>query len=345
VKIAVVNDVPMVVEVLSRIVRGVADYHVIWTAANGAEAVDRCRTATPDVILMDLFMPVLDGVEATRRIMASSPCAILVVTASVDGQVGKVFEALGAGALDAVATPSVGVNGTADGASLLLAKIRALGLLLGVGAPRRPSGQIRSASMPRASSDCLVALGASAGGPAAVATVLRSLPATFAASVVVLQHVDAQFIGSMAHWLGQQSALPVRVAEPGDRLIDGTVLLAGGNGHLVCRRDVLEYVPAPLAAYQPSIDAFFDSVAAHWTGSAVAVLLTGMGRDGASGLRALRLAGALTIAQDRASSVVYGMPQAAVELDAASEVLPLDRVGQRLTDIVHSGLHPLRNRP
>ncbi len=342
--IAIVNDMAMAVEVLSRIVRSVPDYRVIWTAANGAEAVERCRAATPDLILMDLFMPVLDGAHATRRIMAETPCPILVVTATVDGQVGAVFDALGAGALDAVATPSVGPTGAADGAATLLAKIRSLATLAGTPAgSRRASGAIQHTSGSPASTRCVIAIGASAGGPAAVATILEKLPRSLSAPVIVLQHVDPQFIDSMARWLGQQCPLPVRVAERGDRLVDGTVLLANATGHLVYRATSgLDYVPAPPATYQPSIDAFFQSLAAHWTGAAIGVLLTGMGRDGATGLRALRKAGAHTIAQDQASCVVYGMPKAAAELGAAVLVLPLDAIGPHLMTMVRGGLPPLR---
>jgi len=194
----------------------------------------------------------------------------------------------------------------------------------------------------------LVTVGASAGGPGALATVLSALPKTYRGTIVVLQHVDAQFAVGMASWLGEQIALPVDVAKEGDTLAPGMVVLAAGDDvHLTLgAAGLLRYVRADAdatrRAYAPSIDVFFESVAAHWRGPAVGVLLTGMGRDGAQGLRAMRDAGAVTIAQDQASSVVYGMPKAAAELAAASEILPLGHIGPRLLQLEQTPPLPLR---
>jgi chemotaxis response regulator CheB len=182
----------------------------------------------------------------------------------------------------------------------------------------------------------LVAIGASAGGPAALATVLRRLPRDFPAAIVIVQHVDPRFAGGMADWLNHQSALPVRLAIEGDRLTPATVLLAGTNKHLVFKGiDRVGYAAEPGATmYCPSIDVFFESVSSHWPGEVVGVLLTGMGQDGAAGLRALRNQGHYTLAQDQASSAVYGMPKAAARLDAAVDILSLDRIASQLVDVV-----------
>jgi two-component system response regulator WspF len=181
----------------------------------------------------------------------------------------------------------------------------------------------------------LVVVGASAGGPGAVATILGSLSRDFGAAIVVIQHVDVQFAPSLAAWLNEQSALPVRLAREGDRPRAGAVLVAGTNDHLVfVDGQTLDYTPDPRdASYRPSVDVFFESVIRYWKGQAVGVLLTGMGRDGARGLRALRDTGAVTIAQERASCAVYGMPKAAAELDAAVDILPLDKIAARLTSL------------
>ncbi len=189
---------------------------------------------------------------------------------------------------------------------------------------------------PRARRDRLVAIGASAGGPAAVSAVLGGLPAGFPAAVVIVQHVDEQFAAGMADWLQHHSALPVRVAKTGDRPTVGTVLLAGTSDHLTLRAaNRLGYTPEPLAcAYRPSIDVFFQSVTRFWRGDAVGVLLTGMGQDGALGLRAMRQKGHHTIAQDEVTSAVYGMPKAAARLDAAVEILAVERIGSRLVDLM-----------
>lgn len=279
-KIAIVNDLPIAVDALRRAVTLKPEHQIIWVAENGVEAVERCTRQRPDLVLMDLLMPKMDGVEATRRIMASTPCAILVVTVSVGANTSRVFEAMGHGALDAVDTPALGLGDPREGSVPLLAKIDIIGKLIGdktaMRSPSerggRPSGSSRQQR--------LVAIGASAGGPAALATVLRGLPKTFPAAVVIIQHVDEHFASGMAEWLSQQSALPVQVAKEGDRPTVGTVLLAGTSDHLrLTASDRLGYTREPQDyVYRPSIDVFFHSVSELWPGEAVGVLLSGMGR-------------------------------------------------------------------
>jgi two-component system, chemotaxis family, response regulator WspF len=180
----------------------------------------------------------------------------------------------------------------------------------------------------------LLAIGASAGGPSALATLLTALPQNFPASVVVVQHVDERFVIGMAQWLGQYSTLPVQLAREGDRLVPGTVLLAATGDHLVLKTaNRLGYTAEPRDyIYRPSVDIFFQSVSRLWPHKAVGVLLTGMGSDGALGLKALRAKGHYTIAQDEASSAVYGMPKAAAAVDAAVDILPLERIAAKVVD-------------
>jgi len=335
--IGIVNDMPMAVAALQRVIARTPEHHVVWTAHNGEEAVAQCRRLTPDLVLMDLFMPVMDGVEATRRIMAQSPCAVLVVTATVDGESAKVYEALGAGALDAVTTPVLGLGDVTSGASALREKIAMVGMLIGPSPARaKIASSIHAGSAQPVHSSPLVAIGASAGGPAALVELLQGLPRPFSSPVVIVQHVDVQFAGGMAEWLNASSAIPVRVARNGDTPEPGIALLAATNDHLVfAKGGVLRYVREPVSAvYRPSVDVMFQSMLEHWNGSAIAILLTGMGRDGAVGLKALREAGALTIAQDAGTSTVYGMPKAAAELGAAQDILPLHAIAGRVTDIL-----------
>jgi two-component system response regulator WspF len=329
-RIAIVNDMTMVVEALRRVLVSVPEFELAWVARNGAEAVECCAQDRPDLILMDLIMPVMDGVEATRRIMAQSPCAILIVATSVDDRSAMVFEALGAGAMDVVSVPILGPGGSMAGAAALLVRIGMISRLIGgADAPCRVRGPGAGAPPPGG----LVAIGASAGGPAAVARILGSLPRGFGAAIVVIQHVYIQFAPNLVTWLNDQSALSVRLAREGDRPGAGAALVAGTNDHLVfVNAQTLGYTPHPRdCSYRPSVDVFFESVVRHWKGQVVGVLLTGMGRDGARGLKALRDAGVVTIAQDRASCAVYGMPKAAVEMDAAAHILPLDQIASRLT--------------
>ncbi|AOK55960.1 chemotaxis-specific protein-glutamate methylesterase CheB [Burkholderia stagnalis] len=327
--IGIVNDLPLAVEAMRRAIARRADHRVLWVATDGAQAVEFCAAQPPDVVLMDLIMPKFDGVEATRRIMASGrPCAILIVTSSIGANAWRVYEAMGAGALDAVDTPRLGQGANGDTTQLLLAKIDQIGRLL----ERPASGARPAGAAARGDGGPLVAIGASAGGPTALATILGSLPADFGASIVIVQHVDQAFAEGMAQWLDGQTPLTVRIAHEGDRPQPSVALLAATNDHLRLARDgTLGYTRDPAETpYRPSVDVFFNSVTEHWPGDVIGVLLTGMGRDGAIGLKAMRMKGYHTIAQDQATSAVYGMPKAAATLGAARAILPLERIAGEL---------------
>lgn len=333
-RIAIVNDLPLAVEALRRALALAPEHQLIWVASDGAEAVRRCLEQLPDLLLMDLLMPVMDGVEATRRIMAQSPCPILLVTTDSERNMRQVFEAMGHGALDVVDTPTLGGADPTQAAAPLLRKIHNLSLLME--GPEPEPRALPSVPPSAVASRRLVAVGASAGGPAALAVLLRGLPSAFPAALVLVQHVDAVFAPGMADWLSQESGAPVRLACDGEAPQPGVALLAGSDQHLRLRANgTLGYDSGPgdYSIYRPSIDVFFDSVARHWRGDAVGVLLTGMGSDGAKGLKQLRERGFPTIAQDQQSCAVYGMPKAAVALGAASEVRPLDDIASRLRDI------------
>ena len=332
-RIAIVNDMPMAVEALRRALAFEPAHQVIWVASNGEEAVRQCAENTPDLILMDLIMPVMDGVEATRRIMAQSPCAIVIVTVDREQNVHRVFEAMGFGALDVVDTPALGAGNAKEAAAPLLRKILNIGWLMGqtdkrvqtvTALPREP-GKRKG----------LVAIGSSAGGPAALELLLKGLPSSFDTSIVLVQHVDQVFAAGMAEWLSSSCGLKVRLARDGEAPQPGTVLLAGTNHHIrLLKNGTLTYTAEPVnEIYRPSIDVFFESVARYWEGDAVGVLLTGMGRDGAQGLKLMRQQGFLTIAQDQQSSSVYGMPKAAAAIDAAVEIRPLNTIAPRLLEI------------
>ncbi|QHF02194.1 chemotaxis-specific protein-glutamate methyltransferase CheB [Pseudomonas asturiensis] len=332
-KIAIVNDMPMAVEALRRALAFEPMHQVIWVAGNGAEAVRACAEQTPDLILMDLIMPVMDGVEATRQIMASTPCAIVIVTVDREQNVHRVFEAMGHGALDVVDTPAIGAGNPREAAAPLLRKILNIEWLVG-----QRSTHERTVATPLREAvrrDRLVAIGSSAGGPAALEILLKALPPTFPAAVVLVQHVDQVFAAGMAEWLSTASGLPVQLACEGQVPQRGKVLLAGTNHHIrLLKGGTLAYTAEPVnEIYRPSIDVFFESVARYWSGDAVGVLLTGMGRDGAMGLKAMRERGFLTIAQDQASSAVYGMPKAAAAIDAAVEIRTLTAIAPRLVEV------------
>ncbi len=334
-RIAIVNDSLVAVESLRRVIDSSPDHEIAWLAHNGAEAVERCAQDTPNLILMDLIMPVMDGVTATRKIMASTPCAILVITATVQGNGARVFEAMGAGALDALNTPILGENGQGPGREDLLRKIANIGRLMSVGNRFGARSRDTKPGLSTFQGTCLLAIGASTGGPAAVVSLLAGLPDKFQGAVLLAQHMDEQFLSSFAEWLSTQCKLPVRVAQPGDRPTPGVVLVADSKEHLILRSDAtLGYTSDPVDyPYRPSVDAFFESIARQWQGPALGVLLTGMGKDGANGLLAMRNKGHHTIAQDKASCAVYGMPRAAVELGAAREILGLDQIAASVNSV------------
>ncbi|BAY78943.1 response regulator receiver modulated CheB methylesterase (plasmid) [Nostoc linckia NIES-25] len=324
-RIAIVNDMRMAVEALRRILATIPDYDLAWVAYDGEEAVSKCVVDTPDLILMDVLMPCMDGVEATRQIMSKSPCAIMIVTASVNQYAGNVLEAMTYGALDAINTPVEGSVG-------LLKKISTIAKLIGKSSQLRTvKTRVFSKSLPP-----LIVIGASTGGPQTLVKILSQFPQDFPAAVAIVQHLDAQFAPGFAAWLNEQILLPVEIAAKGSRPQPGKILLAGTNHHLVMGSNLsFDYDEQPSnCSYRPSIDVLFKSVANRWTGQGIAVLLTGMGRDGAQGLKLLREAGWHTIAQNRETCTVYGMPKAAVELQAAVEVLPVDAIAPACTKLL-----------
>jgi chemotaxis response regulator CheB len=336
-KLGLVNDLPLAVEALRRAIALRPEYEIIWVAHDGAEAVALCVQQTPDIVLMDLVMPGMSGVEATRRIMAETPCAILMVTANVGTNATGVFEAMGFGAMDAVDTPALAARNASAIASAapLLAKLDSIVKRIAMANDSQRTAKLVHEMMPSSQENRLVAIGASAGGPSALAKLLSGLPMDFPAAIVIVQHVDPQFSAGMADWLSKESHLPVRVAQEGERPAIGSVLLAGTSDHLaLTATGRLGYTREPSDyVHRPSVDVFFQSVVQFWSSEAVGVLLTGMGRDGAMGLMALRNKGCHTIAQDEGSSAVYGMPKAAAKLNAAVEILALDEIAPALVNI------------
>jgi two-component system, chemotaxis family, response regulator WspF len=333
-RIAIVNDLRTATEVLRRVVCSHPDYSVAWTALNGEDAIRQCQKDTPDCVLMDLIMPGLNGAETTRQIMLHSPCPILVVTATVAGNYTLVCESLGYGAFDAVSTPVLGDLPPAQAGAQLLAKLTNVDKIRSrITAQQASSPAVVAQPAKHLQGDIhqlqLVAIGASTGGPNALQVILSKWPKNFPASVLIAQHISADFADSLVEWLSNNSQLTVRTARDGDRPQPGVVLIAGTDDHLVMRPDgTLIYTKDPIDnPFRPSVDVLFKSLARHWLRPSIAVLLTGIGQDGALGLLDLRRAGWHTIAQDQQTSVVYGMPQAAYRLNAAVNVLPVGEIG------------------
>jgi two-component system response regulator WspF len=336
-KIGIVNDLQICIESLKKVLATAPQHRVVWVARNGAEAVEKCAENTPDLVLMDLLMPIMNGVEATRLIMQSTPCPILVVTSTVSGNSAKVFDSMSAGALDAVATPVIGKKGESAKGDELLNKIYRIGKLTGsldkktslsVSLPAKPKVHLEGID--------LVLLGCSTGGPKILIEILSAFPKNFSASVIIIQHMDEQFTPGLVDWMDSQLKMQVKVARNGDIPEPGKILIACTDGHLIMTPQLtLKYSKEPKDNYyHPSVDVFFLSIAQFWPGDGVAALLTGMGKDGAQGLLALHKRNWYTIAQDQDSSIVYGMPKAAALLGAATDILPAGKIGQSINDFI-----------
>ncbi len=342
IRVLLVDDSPIALHILQCLLSHSPEIEVAGTAANGREALDLLPALNPDVICTDLHMPVMDGLEFTREVMDKYPRPILVVSVSVEPGSPNVFRLLEAGAVDVYAKPRAILDADQEKlARELASKIR---ILAGVHVFRRNGAALRAAPpqlpippQPRAAAR-IVAIGASTGGPQALRMILSGLPAGFSVPVLCVQHIAHGFLSELVAWLAETSPLPVRKAAQGEVPQAGVVYFAPDNAHLELDnggRLNLTQAP-PCDGHRPSVTATMRAVARQFGSAAVGVLLTGMGRDGAEGMAAIAAAGGVTIAQDKASSVVYGMPREAVALGAAQQVLSLEQIAPALAALANS---------
>ncbi len=337
---------------------------VVGEAADGAQAVHLCRTLRPSIMTLDMMMPKMNGLAVTEEVMAYAPTPILIVSASANrGELFTTFEALAAGAVDVLDKPS-GDEAAEAWERKLIARVKLVSRIKVITHPRgklqprepqAPAVSSSSASLPIAGGVTfesisggprprLVAIGASTGGPSAITTVLRQLPASYPLPILFVIHIGQPFGQSFAEWLDSQSPIRVRMAtdrqplpQPGQPI----VLVAPPDKHLTVERGYLRVQGGPERhSCRPSVDVMFESLAREMGRDVVAGLLTGMGRDGADGLLALRKAGALTLAQNEETSVVWGMPREAIELGAARYVVGLDELAAKLVQIANGSPLP-----
>jgi two-component system chemotaxis response regulator CheB len=333
IRVLIAEDSAVTREYLAAVLDEEPDITVAGVARDGGQAVELAEQLRPDVILMDVHMPVLDGYDATRLIMERAPTPIVMATASSSRFENRsAFRALEAGALTLLDKPPGPFDPRADEAAREL--VRSIKLMAEVKVVRRwPARRVNGTPvLPIRRAPQVVAIGASTGGPQVLADVLA---APLRPPVLLVQHIADGFIDGFVEWLSTRTPMPVVVAERDAPLEPGTVHVAGSGGHLsvgASKRAAIDH-GGPVNGFRPSITRLFDSVADVFRDEAVGVLLTGMGRDGADGLRRLRDAGACTIAQDEESSVVFGMPGEAVRLDAASLVLAPDAIAKALARV------------
>jgi two-component system chemotaxis response regulator CheB len=347
IKVLIVDDSVSMRLFLEGIFGADPDIEVVGAAGTGEEAITAVRRLRPDVVTMDIEMPGMNGLEATRRIMESHPTPIVILSGNLDpAEIRTSFQAMEAGALTALPKPrGVGHPDHEEDVGALVQKVKLMAEVKVV--KRWPRHRRAATAAPLPEAICArapgelqaVAIGASTGGPVVIQTVLAELNGNFPAPVLVVQHMAAGFIRGFAEWLALSSRLPVHIAAQGEQALAGHVYIAPDNSHMLVEaggRIRLSDAP-PENGLRPAVALLFRSVAAVYGRNAAGVLLTGMGRDGVDDLLLMKGKGAVTIVQDKASSVIYGMPAEAVKLGAADHVLPPTGIAVMLNRLARTG--------
>jgi two-component system, chemotaxis family, protein-glutamate methylesterase/glutaminase len=339
IRVVIADDSLVAREMLSTILASDPDIEVVGLASSGTEAVELVERLHPDLVTMDIHMPRMNGLEATERIMAFHPTPILVVSSSVHGEgMGLAFDALKLGALEVIKKPE-----PRDWADLerigtdvlrkvkILARVKVITHIRG----RRDREGYFSAARADVSGHDLIAIGSSTGGPSALLSVFEALPRDLAAPILVAQHIADGFVPGLVSWLNSGSPIKVVAAQEGVVPAPGVAYIAPtGTNMMLDGKRITFALPTKGQLYIPSADSLFESVARSRGRSAVGVILTGMGADGATGLKSMHDAGAATIAQDEETCAVFGMPKAAIDLGAAERVLPIDQIGAAVAELV-----------
>ena len=355
IRVLVMEDSLTVRKYLCEVLAADPQFEVVGEAADGREGIELCRQLRPDVITADMAMPVMSGLAATEYIMAYCPTPILIVSSSFN-RCGafKTLDALAAGAVDVLDKPD-GAEPDGEWEQRFRSAVRIASRIKVITHPAAKLGLNRArvaapVALPAQNyrSYRAVAIGASTGGPAALMELLPALPADFPLPILLVVHLDRRFDTTFAEWLQGYTPMPVRIAGDGLALPPvgrPQLLVAPADRHLVLQGGRLHLTDDnERHACRPSVDTLFESVAVELGSTAIACLLTGMGADGAAGLLALRRAGAMTLAQDEASAVVFGMPRAAIALDAARQVLPLDGFAPVLAALAADGVEGVKQR-
>ena len=342
IRIILAEDSPTTRRYLSSIIAETPDMQVVGEARTGAEAVMMVAKLKPDVVSMDIQMPDVDGLEATRQIMATHPTPVVVVSGLLDTDVQLSLQALEAGALAVVRKPPERNNPAfIDKKRELLTTLRAMSAVKVISRRSFPSPIDTSeveAPEPRRTPE-IIAIAASTGGPSALSRLLSGFPDACPVPIVIAQHMPQEFMQGLVKWLQESTRLKVQLAANGMILKAGHIYVAQGASHLCIQKQgdtlMTKIIPdEQQSRYVPSADLLFQSIAENCEANAIGVILTGMGDDGASGLKAMREAGAHTIVQDEATCTVYGMPRAAIELGAAKYIESLTTIAATVANLL-----------
>lgn len=340
IRVLVVDDSAFVRQALSRMIGSAPDMEVVATAADGMEGLEKARTLLPDVVTLDIKMPRMDGLVALERIMAECPVPVLLLSSVTSEGADVTLRGLEIGALDFVDKSSVqGPMNLLALADELQSKVRALAWSRERRAATAAAPAVSEAVLPIRGRTEIVVIGASTGGPPALQQIVPALPRNLDLAILVVQHMPVGFTRSLADRLATRSPLPVREAAEGEVVRPGEVLIAPAGRHTKVRRRgsivriVLDDEPAE-ALHRPSVDVLMTSVAKAYGDRALGLVLTGMGADGVEGLRAIRLAGGVTLAESEETCVIYGMPKAAVEAGVVDRSVPLYRLAEEIRGAV-----------
>jgi two-component system chemotaxis response regulator CheB len=341
IRVLVVEDSPLMCKILTNMLNSDPQILVVAVANNGKEAVELVPPLKPDIITMDMDMPVMDGLEATKQIMAFHPTPILIVSSSVFRMgMEKVFKAISHGALDVIDKSELELVRNKKSGEALIAKIK---FLTGAKVLDRPSMKLRDEKpfvdlkTPRKKvSDQIIAMVASTGGPQALLMILKRLPEDFSSGIVIVQHITSGFLSGLVDWLNKECKIRVKIGEDYEKIQPGVAYIAPDNFHMRVEEGgkiSLSNEP-PNNGHKPSGDVLLESVARIYKKGAVGAILTGMGRDGAMGMKAIKQFQGRTIAQNEKSCVVFGMPNAAIEMNVIDQVLPLERIAEEMVLMV-----------
>jgi len=344
IKILIVDDSAFMRKLLSDLFSSEPDFTVMDTARNGQDAVDKVKRLKPDLITMDVEMPVMDGITALEMIMKDTPTPVVMISSLTRDGAEATMSALELGAVDFVAKSPGIISSIAGIGNEIVAKAR---VAVGAKVPKFCGKAVKAPVImnplfqrtPVASDEQIVAIGTSTGGPRALQEIITKLPGNLPCGVVIVQHMPAGFTKSLSERLNSLSSLTVKEAEHNDVVRPGLVLIAPGDSHMIIEREGSQKIiklnqDPPIGGHRPAVTPMMESVARVYGKRAVGVILTGMGQDGAKGMQAIKQQFGYTIAEDQSTAVVFGMPKAAIELGVIDKVVPLTAIGTEIVKAI-----------